>query len=393
MTMEDVVIVGAARTPVGKLLGSLSSVPATRLGAVAIRAALDRAGVDPVEVDEVVMGHVLTAGVGMAPARQAAISAGVPERASALTVNKVCASGLAAVVVGAQEVATMAADVVVAGGMENMSQAPHLIRGSRTGLRLGPGELVDSAISDGLWCAWENHHMGNSAEEIARKYGLAREQQDALALESHRKAVAATDSGRFRPEIVGVEVRQKTGPTLIEIDEGPRRDTSLEALARLAPSFERGGTVTAGNSPGLSDGAAALVLASDSRARERGWPVRARITGCVSANLEPRWLFDAPAEAVKRLLERTGLALEDVDLIEINEAFAATVLAAERVLGWDRDRVNVKGGALALGHPIGCSGARILVTLLHSLEEMGLHRGIAVLCHGGGGAVAVSVER
>lgn len=393
MTMEDVVIVGAARTPVGKLLGSLSSVPATRLGAVAIRAALDRAGVDPVEVDEVVMGHVLTAGVGMAPARQAAISAGVPERASALTVNKVCASGLAAVVVGAREVATRAADVVVAGGMENMSQAPHLIRGSRAGLRLGPGELVDSAISDGLWCAWENHHMGNSAEEIARKYGLAREQQDALALESHRKAVAATDSGRFRPEIVGVEVREKTGPTLIEIDEGPRRDTSMEALARLAPSFERGGTVTAGNSPGLSDGAAALVLASDSRARERGWPVRARITGCVSANLEPRWLFDAPAEAVKRLLERTGLALEDVDLIEINEAFAATVLAAERVLGWDRDRVNVKGGALALGHPIGCSGARILVTLLHSLEEMGLHRGIAVLCHGGGGAVAVSVER
>ncbi|MGE5620721.1 MAG: thiolase family protein [Sphingomonadaceae bacterium] len=391
--MEDVVIVGAARTPVGKLLGSLSSVPATRLGAVAIRAALDRAGVDPVEVDEVVMGHVLTAGVGMAPARQAAISAGVPERASALTVNKVCASGLAAVVVGAREVATRAADVVVAGGMENMSQAPHLIRGSRAGLRLGPGELVDSAISDGLWCAWENHHMGNSAEEIARKYGLAREQQDALALESHRKAVAATDSGRFRPEIVGVEVREKTGPTLIEIDEGPRRDTSMEALARLAPSFERGGTVTAGNSPGLSDGAAALVLASDSRARERGWPVRARITGCVSANLEPRWLFDAPAEAVKRLLERTGLALEDVDLIEINEAFAATVLAAERVLGWDRDRVNVKGGALALGHPIGCSGARILVTLLHSLEEMGLHRGIAVLCHGGGGAVAVSVER
>lgn len=391
--MEEVVIVGAARTPMGKFLGSLSTIPATGLGAAAIRAALDRAGIDPTEVEEVVMGHVLTAGAGMAPARQAAIAAGVPDRASALTVNKVCASGLAAVVVGAQEIAVGAAGLVVAGGMENMSQAPHLLKGSRTGLRLGPGELVDAAVHDGLWCAWENHHMGKSAEAIARKYGLTREEQDALALASHRKAVAAVEAGSFRPEIVPVEVQQKAGVTLVDTDEGPRRDTSPEVLARLSPSFEAGGTVTAGNSPGLADGAAALLLTSARQARDRGWPERARITGYVSANLEPRWLFDAPAEAVRRLLERTGQRLADVDLVEINEAFAATVLAADRVLKWDWDRVNVKGGALALGHPIGCSGARILVTLIHALEERDLHRGIAVLCHGGGGAVAMSVER
>ncbi len=392
-TVEEVVIVGAARTPAGKFLGALSTVPATKLGAVAIRAALERSGVDPSEVEEVVMGHVLTAGLGQAPARQAAIAAGVPDRASALTVNKVCASGLAAVVVGSQEIAVGAAEVVVAGGMESMSQAPHVLMGSRTGVKLGPAELVDTAVHDGLWCAWEDHHMGNAAEEIARKYGLTREEQDALALASHRKAVAATESGGFRREIVPVEVKQKGGTVSVELDEGPRRDTSMEALARLSPSFEAGGTVTAGNSPGLSDGAAALVLASASLARDRGWPVRARITGYVSANLEPRWLFDAPAEAVKRLLERTGQSLDDIDLIEINEAFAATVLAADRVLKFDWDRVNVRGGALALGHPIGCSGARILVTLIHALEDRDLHHGIAVLCHGGGGAVAVSVER
>ncbi len=391
--MEEVVIVGAARTPVGKFLGSLSAIPATKLGAMAIRAALDRSGIDPADVEEVVMGHVLTAGVGQGPARQAAIAAGVPASASALTVNKVCASGLTAVVVGAQEVAVGAASLVVAGGMESMSQAPHLLRGSRTGLRLGPGELVDTAVHDGLWCAWEDHHMGNSAEAIARKYDLTREEQDALTLESHRRAVAAIDAGRFRAEIVPVEVKQKTGTVLVDTDEGPRRDTSMEALSRLTPAFQPGGTVTAGNAPGLSDGAAALLVTSGRQARERGWPVRARIAGYVSANLEPLWLFDAPAEAVRKLLERTGQRLADFDLIEINEAFAATVLAADRVLKWDWSRVNVNGGALALGHPIGCSGARILVTLIHALEERDLHRGMAVLCHGGGGAVAVSVER
>lgn len=390
--MEDAVIVGAARTPIGKFLGSLSTVPATRLGAVAISAALERGGIDPGEVEEVVMGHVLTAGAGMAPARQAAIAGGVPAAASALTVNKVCASGLAAVVIAAQEIATGAAELVVAGGMESMSQAPHLLQGSRTGLRLGAGELVDSAVHDGLWCAWENRHMGGSAEEIARKYGITREEQDGLALESHRRALAAIDAGLFRAEIVPVEVRQKGGVALVQTDEGPRRDTTAEALARVAPAFEPGGTVTAGNAPGLSDGAAAVVVSSARAARERGWRVRGHITGYASANLDPRWLFDAPAEAVRLLLERTGLALADFELIEMNEAFAAAVLAAERVLGWDRTRVNLKGGAVALGHPIGCSGARILVTLLHSLEEQELHRGLAVLCHGGGGAVAMSIE-
>lgn len=390
--MEEIVIVGAARTPIGKLMGALSTVSAPALGAVAIRAALERAGVDPSVVDDVVMGNVLSAGLGMAPARQAAIAAGIPPLASALTVNKVCASGLAAVVVAAQEVATGAARVVVAGGMESMSQAPHLLVGARAGIRLGSVELIDSAVHDGLWCAWEHHHMGSSAEEIARKYTITRDEQDAFALESHRRAVAAIDAGRFRAEIAPVEAQQKGRVVVVDTDEGPRRDTSPEAIARLAPAFELDGTVTAANSPGLSDGAAAVVVTSAGEARERGWPIRARIVGSVSANLEPRWVFDAPAEATRRALERSGLSLSDIDLIEVNEAFCGAALATGRVLKWDWNRVNVKGGAVALGHPIGCSGARILVTLVHALEELGRGRGLAVLCHGGGGAVAMIVE-
>ncbi len=367
--MDDIVILGAARTPIGRFLGALSKTPAPDLAATAIRGALARAGVDPAEVDEVILGHVLSAGVGQAPARQASMKAGVPVGASAFGVNKVCASGLQAVVLGAQEIMTGGADVVVAGGMENMSLSPHLLVNSRTGTKLGDSRLVDSAVLDGLWCACENRHMGNSAEEIARKYGISREEQDALALQSHRKAVEAIDRGRFRSEIEPVPVPQKGGIVMVDTDETPRRDTSAEALARLAPAFEEGGTVTAGNAPGLSDGAAALVVTSARHASQRGWLARARITGWASANLEPRWLFDAPAEAVRRLREQTGAALSDFDLIEINEAFAAQVLANARVLGWDWDRVNIKGGAVALGHPIGASGARILVTLLHSMEE------------------------
>ncbi len=391
--MEEVVIVGAVRTPIGKFLGALSTIPAPELGAIAIRASLEQAEVPPAQVDEVVMGNVLTAGAGMAPARQAAIAAGIPPSASALTINKVCASGLAAVVVAAQEIRDGAADVVVAGGMENMSLAPHLLQGARSGVKMGAMELVDSAVHDGLWCAWEDRHMGRSAEEIARKYGITRAEQDTHALESHRRALAAIDAGRFRAEIVPVELHTKGKAAVMDTDECPRRDSSVEALGRLSPAFETGGTVTAGNSPGMCDGAAALVLASAGLARERAWQTRARITGYVSANLEPRWLFDAPAEAVQRLLKKTGRSLADFDLIEINEAFSAVVLAAQRVLDWNPERVNVKGGAVALGHPIGCSGARILVTLVHALEEMDLHRGLVVLCHGGGGAVAMSVER
>jgi acetyl-CoA C-acetyltransferase len=391
--MDDIVILGGARTPTGRFLGGLSKTPAPELAAVAIRGALRRAGVDAGEVDEVILGQVLSAGAGQAPARQAAIKAGVPVTASAFSVNKVCASGLEAVILAAQRISTGSAEVVAAGGMENMSLAPHLLANSRTGTKLGAVEMIDSAVHDGLWCAWECRHMGDSAEEIARKYGIDREEQDSFALESHRKAVAAMDGGGFQSEIEPVQVRQKGGPAALDADETPRRDTSRDALARLAAAFQEGGTVTAGNAPGLCDGASALVVTSAATASRRAWTARARITGWANANLEPRWLFDAPPEAVTRLLERTGMALSDFDLIEVNEAFSAQVLANGKVLGWDWDRVNVKGGAVALGHPIGASGARILVTLLHALEERGLARGLAVLCHGGGGAVALSIER
>ncbi len=391
--VDDVVIVGAARTPIGRFLGSLSKTPAPDLGAAAIRGALRWAGIDPSEVDEVIMGNVLSAGEGMGPARQAAITAGIPVGASAFAVNKVCASGMQAVVIGAQEILTGGARLVAAGGMENMSLAPHLLMNSRTGTKLGDTGLVDSAVHDGLWCAWENRHMGSSAEEIARKYGITREEQDAFALKSHRKALTAIDAGQFRREIEPIQVQQKGGAMLADTDECPRRDTSAEALARLAPAFEKGGTVTAGNAPGLCDGAAALLVTSSSLAREKGWPVRARITAWTNANLDPAWVFDAPSEAVRKLLDRSGMAMSDFDLIEVNEAFSAQVLSNGKVLEWDWERVNVRGGAVALGHPIGASGARILVTLLHALEDASLKRGMAVLCHGGGGAVAMSIER
>ena len=390
--MDEVVIVGAARTPIGRFLGALSTVPAPQLAAVAIRGAILRSGVPAEQVEDVVLGHVLSAGVGMGAARQAALAAGLPTGVSAYTVNRVCASGLAAVVTASQSIAAGDARVVVAGGMENMSLAPHLLMNSRTGTRLGNAEMVDHAVHDGLWCAWEQHHMGNSAEAIARKYGITREEQDAFAVESHRKAIAAMDAGRLSAEIEPVLVMHKKGETLVEADEGPRRDTSQEALARLSPAFEEGGTVTAGNAPSLSDGAAALVLTSGRLAAERGWRVLGRITASATASLEPLWLFDAPVEAARRVAEKAGTDIGGFDLIEINEAFSAQVLANGRVLGWEWDRVNTKGGSVALGHPIGCSGARILVTLLHSMEERKLRRGMAVLCHGGGGAVAVAIE-
>jgi acetyl-CoA C-acetyltransferase len=391
--MQEAYIVGAARTPIGRFLGSLSSQAAPALGAVAVRAALGRSGLPFAAVEDVLLGNVIQAGVGQAPARQAAIRAGIPPSASAMTLNKVCASGLQAVVDATRAIRLGEADIVVAGGMESMSNGPHLLRHVRTGVRLGNAELVDATIHDGLWCAFEEQHMGNAAEAIARKHRVTREAQDAYALESHRRAVAAQREGCFRAEIVPVTVSQGKETRVVDVDEMPRPDTSLERLAALRPAFQPdGGTVTAGNAPGLSDGGAAVVVASEAAVDRYGLRPLARVTGYASAAIEPLWLFDAPPLAIRKVLERTGLSLADFDLLEVNEAFAAQVLANAGELGWDPARVNVHGGAIALGHPLGATGARLLVTLLYALQERGGRRGLAALCHGGGGAVALSVE-
>ena len=391
--MSEAYIVGAARTPIGRFLGALAARPAPALGAVAVRAALERSGVPPEVVDDVLLGNVVQAGVGQAPARQAAIRAGIPPSASAMTLNKVCASGLQAVIDATRAIRLGEADVIVAGGMESMSQGPHLLRGTRTGVRLGNTELVDATVHDGLWCAFEEQHMGNAAEAIARKYGVSRAAQDAYALESHRRAVGAQQAGWFAAEIAPVSVPNGQETRLVEVDETPRSDTSPERLALLRPAFQaEGGTVTAGNAPGLSDGAAAVVVASAAAVDRYGLRPLARVTGYASAATEPRWLFDAPPLAIRQVLARTGLALRDFDLLEVNEAFAAQVLANAGELGWDAERVNVHGGAIALGHPLGATGARLLVTLLYALRQRGGRRGLVALCHGGGGAVALSVE-
>jgi acetyl-CoA C-acetyltransferase len=393
---REPVILGACRTAIGKFAGSLSTLPAPALGGAAIREAVRRSGVDPQGIDEVLMGNVLSAGVGQAPARQASIQAGLPPSVGATTLNKVCGSGLKAVMSAASMIRAGDADLLAAGGMENMNLAPYLLPQARSGYRLGDGVLVDGLIHDGLWCAFQNTHMGNSAEWIARKFGLKREELDAFALESHRKAVAAIDQGRFRAEIVPVEVPQPRGATLrFEADEAPRRDTSLEALGRLKPAFEKEGVVTAGNSPGITDGAAALVIASAARAQAEGLRPLARITSYAQAAVPPLELFTAPIFAVRNLLRKEGRKLADYDLIEINEAFASQVLADGKALeaeGWDWSRVNVHGGAIALGHPIGASGARILVTLIYALQQSRGRRGLASLCLGGGEAVALAVE-
>ncbi|HVG96707.1 MAG TPA: acetyl-CoA C-acyltransferase [Chloroflexota bacterium] len=389
---DDVVIVSAARTPVGKFLGALSPLSAAELGAVAVRAAVERAGVDPAAVENVIMGCVLSAGVGMAPARQAAIGAGLPASVPALTVNKVCGSGLAAVALAAAQIRLGEAEVVVAGGMESMSNAPHLLPGSRAGHKMGDARLVDHMIQDGLWCAWEGHHMGHSAEAIAARHGVTREAQDAWSLRSHQRAAAATAGGAFRDEIVPVDVPGRKGPTRVDTDECPRPDTSAGALAALRPVFSKEGTVTAGNSSAIADGAAALVLTSGRRAAELGVRPLARYVASANAALEPLWLFEAPAPTIERLLERTGTSLDDYDLIELNEAFAAQVVADGKLLGWDDARVNVNGGAVALGHPLGCSGARLLTTLLYALRARGGRRGIGAACLGGGEAFAVAVD-
>ena len=399
----DVFIVSAARTPVGRFGGALSSLPATLLGATAIRAAAHGAalGTD-LAVDEVLMGQVLQAGAGQAPARQAALAGGLPETTPATAINRVCGSGLKSIMLGAAEIRAGDAEVVVAGGMESMSRAPYLLDRARFGYRLGDGALRDEALLDGLWCAIEQCHMGTHAERVAIRERVSREDQDAWALGSHLRAVAAADAGRFADEIVPVTVVDAGGRTsVVEVDETPRRDTSAEALARLRPAFPapadadgegEPGTVTAGNAPGLSDGAAAVVLASERVVERAGLRPLARIVGYAQAELAPRWLFLAPIEGIRRLEERTGLGPEAFDLVELNEAFAAQALADVRALGLDPARVNVNGGAIALGHPIGASGARIVVTLVHELRRRRGRYGLAALCLGGGGSVALAIE-
>jgi acetyl-CoA C-acetyltransferase len=393
MSDNDIVIISAARTPIGRFQGAYKDLAATDLGAAAVRAAVARAGVDGALVDECIMGNVVSAGLGQAPARQAALRGGLLASTGALTVNKVCGSGLKAVMLAAALIRTGEAQLLVAGGMESMSRAPYLLPQARTGYRLGHGELHDALIHDGLWCAFEHQHMGNSAEWIARAQRVERAAQDAFALRSHQRAVAAQDAGHFAEEIAPVEVPAGRGKTLtVWNDEFPRRDTDPRLLARLKPVFDRTGSVTAGNSSGLADGAAALVVTSARRADDLGLRPLARVLGAAQAGVPPLEVFTAPVVAIQRLLERTGTTLDDYDLFEINEAFAAQVVANGRALALDWDRLNVHGGAIALGHPIGASGARVLVTLIHALRQRGGQRGLAALCLGGGEAVAMAIE-
>jgi acetyl-CoA C-acetyltransferase len=386
------VILSACRTPIGRFLGGLSPLPAPRLGALVVREAVRRAGVGDETVDEVILGNVLQGGVGQAPARQAAIHGGLPGTIPSLTVNKVCGSGLKAVMLAAQAVKAGDAQCIVAGGMESMSNAPYYVNGMRGGIKAGNQSLVDGMIHDGLWDSFSNQHMGNLAEYTARKAGVSRADQDAFALASHQKAVAAMQACRFKAETVAVEIPGKKGPTVVEKDEGPRADTSLEALGALKPSFEKDGSVTAGNAPGLNDGASALVVTSLAFARTHGLTPLARITAYAMGGGEPKDLFFAPIVAVQNLMKKAGTKIGDYDLIEANEAFAVQALADGRALGWDWDRVNVNGGAIALGHPIGASGARVLTTLLFAMRDRKVRTGLATLCLGGGNAVALSVE-
>jgi acetyl-CoA C-acetyltransferase len=398
-------IVSAARTPIGKFGGALSSVPATELGGVAIQAAFERAGLpEGTPIDEVLMGQVLQAGVGQAPARQAALAGGLPDTTSATTINRVCGSGLKAIMLAAAEIRAGDASVAIAGGMESMNRAPYLLPGARFGYRLGDGALVDSSVHDGLWCAFEDCHMGTHAERVAIHDAVSRADQDAFALASHQNALAAIDAGRFDAELAPVTIRDAKGrETVVTVDEGPRRDSTIETLARLKPAFalpdgpDRGsateGTVTAGNAPGITDGAAATVVASERAIERLDLQPLARIIGYSQAEIAPKWLFLAPVTGVRKLLERIEMPLEAFDLIEINEAFAAQTLADGRELGFDWSKVNVNGGAIALGHPIGASGARIVATLLHELQRRAGRYGLATLCLGGGGSVAMAFER
>jgi acetyl-CoA C-acetyltransferase len=390
------VILSAVRTPIGKFLSAYSTLSAPQLGAIAVKAALERAGLDgSAKIDEVIMGNVVSAGLGQAPARQASIFAGIDPSVGATTVNKVCGSGLKAVMIASQAIKAGDGDLFVAGGMESMSKAPFLVDGRGGTLRYGSTQLTDALQFDGLWDPFEDWIMGDAAEFIADEYEVTREAMDEYALGSHQKAVAAIESGKFKNEIVPVEIKTKKGVTVVDTDESPRRDTSLEVLHKLPPAFQEGGKVTAGNAPGLNDGAAATVIASRARAEELGVKPLARVVGYAQAAVDPKSIFIAPAHAIPQLLEKIGWTLADVDLIELNEAYAAQVLADGYALadkGWDWSKVNVNGGAIALGHPLGASGARLLATLIYALKDRGLKRGIASLCLGGGEAVAMAIE-
>ena len=392
--MRESVIVSAVRVPTGKFLGALKTLPATELGSRVIREAVRRAAIDAAIVDECIMGNVVSAGLGQAPARQSALNGGLPDHVAALTINKVCGSGLKAVMLAAQGIATGDIDVAVAGGMESMSNCPYLLPAAREGMRMGNAEAIDSTIHDGLWCSLENWSMGLACEAVVDEYDVSREDQDAFAAASHQKAAAAIRECRFKDELLPVEIPQRKGdPIVVEYDEPVRPDSTAEALARLKPAFKKDGTVTAGNAPGVNDGAAALVVMAAERAEALGVAPMARIVGQAVSGLSPKWILMTPVQAVQKLLTKTGWTLDDVDLIELNEAFSAQVLAVIRELGVDPAKVNVNGGAVALGHPIGASGARVLTTLLYALKNRGLTRGIATLCLGGGNGVALAVER
>ncbi len=394
------VIVSGARTPIGRFLGGLAPLSAPQLGAAAIRAALERSGIERTDIDDVILGNVLAAGLGQAPARQAALHGGVPDTVGAMTVSRVCGSGLQAVMLAAQAIRAGDAQVLVAGGMESMSNAPYYLLGHREGVKFGNQQLVDGLIHDGLYCAFDHCHMGGHAEYTAWKAGVTREDADQFALESHQRAIRAIDGGCFKEEIAPVSVPGRKGAVTIDTDEPPRRDTSIESLSRLKPAFADDApeevtspVVTAGNSPGLNDGAAALVVTSEAYAKAHGLTMLARINAYANGAVAPRELFFAPVQAVRKVMAKDGRSIRDYDLVEVNEAFAVQALADGRELGFDWDRVNVNGGAVALGHPIGASGSRILVTLLHALKQRGAHTGLATLCLGGGDAVALSVER
>ena len=391
--MKHPVIISAVRTPIGRFQGTLAPIQATKLGSIVVAEAVKRAGLKPEQVDEVIMGNVVGAGLGQNPARQAALGAGLPDSIPALTINKVCGSGLKAVVLAVQAIKSGDAEIVVAGGMESMSNAPYLIKNARDGFRMGHQQVLDSMIHDGLWDAYNDYHMGNTGEVVAERWEISRRAQDQWALESHQKAIAAIDAGKFKEEIVPVEVPQrKKDPILFDTDEAPRRETSLEALAKLRPAFKKDGTVTAGNAPGVNDAASALVIAAADKAAEIGLKPRAKVVAYASSGLAPELVMMAPEKAVRMVWEKTGWSDDDVDLYEFNEAFSVQQVALGKVLGIDPSKHNVNGGAVALGHPIGASGARVLTTLLHALEDRDGKRGIAALCLGGGNAVAMAIE-
>ena len=393
---SDVVIISGVRTPIGKFQGSLSDFSAVQLGAIAVREAVSRAKIDPAKVDECIMGNVVSAGLGQNPARQAALGGGLANTVGAMTINKVCGSGLKAVGLAAQAIQTGNAEIVVAGGMESMTNAPYLLPNARKGYRLGNGQLVDSMVHDGLWEIYNDYHMGNTGENVAEKYGITREEQDAFAVDSHKKAIAAWKECRFSSQVVPVEIAAKKKgdpPVKFEKDESPREDTTVETLRKLKPAFKKDGTVTAGNAPGVNDGAAALVVTTYANAKKLGIEPMARIVAQSTSGVDPKWVMMAPVGAVQKIWQKTGWKNEEVDLYELNEAFSVQALGVMRELGLDSKKVNVNGGAVAIGHPIGASGARVLVTLIYEMMRRDAHKGVAALCLGGGNAVAMAVER